>query len=182
MLPSEGGRALGSATRAGSWGSTPNLRKAAAGAVDEEAWAGFGGEHGGVARVAQGAGFGHVVVEDEVEGVVDVGAVAVVADRGGDARGRAVESEGLVDEMRAEVVEEAGGGAGDFLPGVGALEGAVAVETGDDLDDAAECAFEEELAEGEEVAVPAAVVKGREDALVRFGEGDEGVARTLRRR
>ena len=143
------------------------------GAVDKEAGGRVGGEHGGVARVTEGAAFGHVVVEDEVEGVVDVGAVAVVTDEGGDAGGWAVEGEGLVDEVRAEVVEEAGGGAGDLLPGVGSLEGAVAIEAGDDLDDAAEGACGEELAEGEEVAVPAAVVKGREDAAVNFGQGDE---------
>src|SRR6185312_14627720 len=42
------------------------LAEAAVGAVDEEAWGGFGGEHGGVAGVAEGAAAGHVVVEDEV--------------------------------------------------------------------------------------------------------------------
>ena len=67
-------------------------------------------------------------------------------DGGCDARGWTVEGERLVDEVRAEVVEEAGGGAGDFFPRVGALERAIAVEAGDDLDDAAEGAFEEELA------------------------------------
>ena len=168
------GGGVGSARSVGSCGSTPNLRKLPWVPWTRKRGDGLGGEHGGVAGVAQGAAVGHVVVEDEVEGVVDVGAVAVVADGGGDARGRAEEREGLVDEVRAEVVEEAGGGAGDFFPGVGALERAVAVEAGDDLDDAAECAFGEELAEGEEVAVPAAVVEGREDAAVMLWRGRRG--------
>ncbi len=75
--------------------------------------------------------------------------------------------------MGAEVEEIAGGGEGFFLPGVGALEGAVAVVVGADLDDAAEGAVEEQLADGEEVAVETAVVEGDDVFAAAGGEVDE---------
>ncbi len=94
-----------------------------------------------------------------------------MADAGGEARGGAEEGEGAIDDVRAEVEEEAGAGASGFFPGIGALLGAEAVEAGVDGDDAAEDAFGEELFDGEEVAIEAAVMEGGEDeaALRRRG-------------
>ena len=40
-------------------------------------------------------------MEDDVEGVFDVGLVAVAADAGGDGGGWAEEAEGLIDEVGA---------------------------------------------------------------------------------
>ena len=182
LFAAEHGRAAIGVDERGFLRVDAELAEAAVGAVDEEAWRRVRRRAWWRGTSSGGAAIGHVVVEDEVEGVVDVGAVTVVTDEGGDAGGWAVEGEGLVDEVRAEIVEEAGGGAGDLLPGVGALEGAVAVEARDDLDDAAEGAFGEKFAEGEEVAVPAAVVEGREETLVNFGRGRRARARILRRR
>ena len=113
------------------------LGVAAAGAVNEQAGRGVGGGHGGVAGVAEQVAGGLVVLEREGEGVVDVGGVAVVADGGGDAGGWAEVGERLVDEVRAEVEEDAGGGAGILFPASGADVGAEPVEVGMDFYDAA---------------------------------------------
>jgi hypothetical protein len=66
----------------------------------------------------------------------------------------------LIEEVGTEIVD--GGAAGDnlILPGVGiggGLLGAVTVEVGFVLGDAAEGAVLDELGEGDEVGVPAAV-------------------------
>ena len=148
------------------------LYEAAVGAVGVEARSVGGGDHGGVAFVAKRVA-GEVVVEEDVEGVVDGGDVAVVADAGGDRRRGAVEGERLVDEVRAEVEEQAVGLTGSLLPGARALDWAEAVEVGADRDDAAEGVGGDEFAEGLEVAVEAAVVEGAEELALLGGEGDE---------
>jgi hypothetical protein len=116
---------------------------------------------------------GFVVVEDHVEGVVDRGGIALEADAGGDGFGQAKEGQRLVDEVWSEVEEQAVGLAGGFLPGTLPCYRAEAVEVGADVDDAAEGIGGDQLAEGLEVAVEAAVVEGGEDFALLRGEGDE---------
>ena len=112
-------------------------------------------------------------MEGDVEGVFDGGLVAVGADAGGDGGGWAEEGECLVDEVRAEVEEHAVGGVGGLLPGVLAGDGAEAVEVGLEGDEAADGVFGDELLDGEEVAVPAAVVEGDDVQALGFGERAE---------
>ncbi len=80
------------------------------------------------------------VVEGDVEGVLDVGVVAVAADAGSDGLGWAEEGEGLIDEVRGEVHEQAVGVAAGLFPGGLAGEGAEAVEVGLVGDEAAKLA------------------------------------------
>ena len=138
--------------------------------MEQEARGGVAGEHGGSAEGQQAGSSFFGVVQDDVEGVLDVGLVAVAADAGGDGGGWAEEGEGLIDEMRAEVEEHAVGRVFGFLPGGLALDGAEAVEVGLEGDEAAYGFFFDELAYGEEVAVPAAIVKGSDDKFFAGGE------------
>ena len=114
-----------------------------------------------------------VVLEGDVEGVFDGGVIAVAANAGGDRFGDAEEGEALVDEMGAEVHQQAVGAAVGFLPGSLFGRGPEAVEVGLKGDDAAEGVFVEELFDCQEVAIPAAVVEGREDQTFAGGEIDE---------
>ncbi len=156
---------LGSGYEGGFLRVEAELLEAAAGAVQEEARGGVAGEHRGAA-VGQQAW----VMEGDVEGVFDVGLVAVAADAGGDGFGGTEEGEGLIDEMGAEVHEEAVGVVAGLLPGGLAGQGAEAVEVRLVGDEAAELASVEDFADGEEVAVPAAVVEGGEDEVAGSGE------------
>ena len=112
-------------------------------------------------------------MEGDVEGVFDGGLVAVGADTGSNGGGRAEEGEGLIDEVRPEVEEHAVGGVGSFLPCVLAGDGAEAVEVGLEGDEAADSLFCDEFFDGEEVAVPAAVVEGDDVEALGFGERAE---------
>lgn len=70
----------------------------------------------------------------------------------------AEEEDALIDEVGAEVVDGAAAGFGAGFPGLGAGEGGfVAVEVGGEFDDAAERVGAEEVVQGEEVGIPAAV-------------------------
>src|SRR5579875_1671221 len=99
------------ATRCGSWGSRPCLvklprvpcrRKRGAGsAASMVAWSSTRSCWWSVLRC-----WWAVVVEGDVGGVFDVGLVAIAADGGGEALGWAEEREALVEEVRAEVLEE----------------------------------------------------------------------------
>jgi len=71
----------------------------------------------------------------------------------------------LVDEVRAEIHQQAVGGAGGFLPGVLALDGAVNGRSATRSDEAAERAVGEYLLDGQEVTVPARVVETARRAL-----------------
>ena len=117
-------------------------------------------------------------MQADVKGVFDAGrvggVVAVGADGGGDGFRAAEEGDALVDEVRAEVEEEAVGGARDLFPGVRARDGTEAVEVRLKGDETAEGAGFEELSDGEEVGVPTAVVEGRGDEIAVAGEVNEG--------
>ena len=141
------------------------LPEAALGAVEDEARGVDAGEHGSAAMGSEAR-----VFEGDVEGVFDGGVVAVFADACRDAFGDAEENEGLIDEVRAEVEEHAVGIAAGFFPGGFAGQGTEAVEVGLVGYETAYGMFVEEFADGEEVAVPAAVVEGREDEIACCGE------------
>lgn len=80
------------------------------------------------------------------------------AQEGGDFLRYAEEEDALIDEVGAEVVDGAAAGFGAGFPGLGTGEGGlVAVEVGGEFDDAAEGVGAEEVVQGEEVGIPAAV-------------------------
>ena len=153
-------------------GVYPVLLEGAGGAVEEEARGGLGGEHGGSAARGEAR-----IVEADVEGVIHqlcVGrVVAVGADAGGNGVGPAEEGDALIDEVRAEVEEEAVGGVRNLFPGVGAGQGAEAVPMGVEGDETAQGDGFEKLVDGEEVGIPAAVVEGGGDEVACVGEIDE---------
>ncbi len=168
-------RDFGAVVQSGFLGVDAAFYVAAVGAVDGKARGGFGGQHGGMAGVADVAVVGaSTVVEDEDEGVFDGGLVAVGAHVGGDRVRRAEERECLVDEVGAEVEKQAVGGATRFFPGVGAGERPESVEVRLDGDDAAEDGFGAQFADGEKVAIVAAVVEGGEDLAGVVRDVDEG--------
>ena len=80
----------------------------------------------------------------------------------------------LVGQVRAEVVPQAGAGAGAVAPAVGHLW-AEAVEMGVHLAHLTQGAGVEQGAQGEEVGVPAAVVEHRQDATSAAGRLGHGL-------
>jgi hypothetical protein len=156
---------FGSGYESGLLGVEAVLAETAFGAVEDEARGVDAGEHGSAAMGSEAR-----VFEGDVEGVFDGGVVAVFADACCDAFGDAEENEGLIDEVRAEVEEHAVGIAAGFLPGGFAGQGTEAVEVGLVGYETAYGMFVEEFADGEEVAVPAAVVEGREDEIAGCGK------------
>ena len=78
--------------------------------MEQEARGVDAGEVGGAAVGEQSFAVLRGVMQGDVEGVLDVGLVAVGADAGGDGVGSAEEDEHLIDEVRAEVEEHAVGG------------------------------------------------------------------------
>jgi len=115
------------------------------------------------------------VMKGDVEGVFDLGLVAVGAHAGGYGLRLAEDGEGLIDEVRAEIPEHAVGRIARFFPGVFAGCGAVTVEVGLECDEPAEGALGKNLANGEEVAIPAAVVEGNDVEALAVGEIDKVV-------
>ncbi len=152
---------------------------AAGGAVEAEAWGGVGGDHRGTAEIAQGAGGGAagggaVELEQDVEAVFDPRVFAIAADARGEALWGAEEGHGPVEQMGAEVLQEAVGVVAGLFPGVGPRVGAETVPLGVDGVEPAEGAFGEQVLDREEVAVPAAVVEGKELFAGVAGGADEG--------
>lgn len=88
--------------------------------------------------------------------------------------GHAKQHIGLVDEVGAEVVEDGAalGNAHGALP-VGRGGGLVAVKVGVELENAAEGVVGEQVADEEEVGVPAAVLVDADEAVAGAGNGDE---------
>jgi hypothetical protein len=138
--------------------------------VDDVVRARAAGEHGGAEVGAESW-----IVKGDIEGVICGGVVALEADVGANGFGSTKEDNGLVDEMRAEIEEDAGAGSGLFAPGSGAELGTEAVEVRLVGDDAAQLSGGDELLQGFEVAIPAAVlVDGEQAAFPRGQLGDLG--------
>ena len=131
-------------------------------AEDDEARARDRGHHGGAEERANVVW----VMEENVEGVVGGEAGAFDANVGGDGLWRAEKRQGLIEEMRREIEENAAAGAGLFAPGVGLGRGTEAIVSGFEADDAAEVACGDGLAEGLEIGVEAAVVVDGENAVL----------------
>ena len=75
--------------------------------------------------------------------------------------------------MRPEVEQHAVGGIFRFLPGVLAGDGAEAVEVRLERDQAADGAFLQQLADGQEIAIPAAVVEGNREQTLALCDASE---------
>jgi hypothetical protein len=124
----------------------------------------YGGERAGVQH--------HLVrrVAELEMHVVGRGAViAMRLHRRGDGLRRAEQHERLVDQMRAEVEQQTAAARRVFAPAL-THERTEAVEMRFEVRDAAKLAAFHEVANGEEVAVPAAVVERREEAALLCGE------------
>ncbi len=91
----------------------------------------------------------------------------------GDGGGTAEERERLIDDVRAEIEQHAGTVVGEFLPCILARHGTVAVPAAFEGDEAAKHAGGEHLLDGEEVAVPAAIMEREEMQLAYGGQFDQ---------
>jgi len=87
--------------------------------------------------------------------------------------GRPEQCDTLVDEVRAEVHQQAIGGVRGFFPGVLALDRPVAVEVRLEGDEAAQRAVGKNFLDGQEIPIPAAVMEWRNDHTLRRGESDQ---------
>lgn len=79
----------------------------------------------------------------------------------------------MVDEVRGDIKQNACAGSGAFAPGTGFEMGPEAVVVGLEKHDAAERSFGDELANGREIAVVAAILINGEQAMRIFCELDE---------
>ena len=143
-------------------------------AREPEAWCRDPGQH----SCTEGASQTVLVIQMDQELVIDlrIGELALVGDMGGDELGLTKESQSLVQEVGAKVIEDA-----TALFHTACLSPAVlakvaeAVEPGLEANDPAQGGLLrlDEFLDGQEIGVPAAVLEDGEDARVLLGEPGE---------
>src|SRR5262245_66234600 len=112
--------------------------------------------------------------------VVRLRARTLSGQRRPDAVRQAEEPQGLIDQRRTEVVPQPGAGARALTPAI-ADEGAVSIEVRLEVRQLAERAARDEIRDGEEVAIPAAILESGEHAAGAPGRRCE-LARFVERR
>src|SRR5664279_3560487 len=105
-------------------------------------------------------------MQDDIEGIVHRGSVALDPQVGADGLRFAKEHQGLVDQVRSEIEEHAAAGFGSFAPGVVFGLRTEAVEVGFEKDHATQFSICDQALEGDEVPVPAAIlIDGKKPSL-----------------
>lgn len=134
--------------------------------MNGEVGASSGGENRGTQIGANTAR----IVESDVEGIVGDGALALDSNVRGYGFGRTEELQCVVDEMRADVEENAGARCRLFAPSAGPELRAVAVVVAFEADNATQSAGRNELLNGGKIAVEAAVLVDGDDPVLLFCE------------
>ncbi len=143
----------------------------ASSSVKNEARTGSAGGERGAEEDGQGLA---LPGELQVKGVIDNGGIALNADAGGNGLRRSEEGDGLIDEMRSKIEQETAAGAAAFAPHLAPRLGAEAVEVGFHGHEPPQLAARDHLADGLEVAIPAAVLVGGEEKAALARHADQG--------
>ena len=114
------------------------------------------------------------IMKDQVVIVVDLGCGALRGDIGDEGVGLAEQQQGLVDQMRPQIIEQAGALGRIVLPALPDRR-PEAVPVHFAQRHFAEAPGLHQLADGQEVAVPTAIVEGSEQALLLLGHRDQRV-------
>ena len=109
------------------------------------------------------------IVQKHVEGIVSGETGAFDANVGNDRFRRAEQGEGLIEEVRGKVEEDAAARAGLFAPSAKFWRGTIAIVGGFETSDAAEFARVDDPSQTLEVGVEAAVVINRENEILAAG-------------